>query len=207
MVRNKLRNVQTMWVCQGSELAAGDMWGLCSTNHNLIPETGTVVTLPQTRGWLWSVPAPGPRSQQSLSSPGKVAAEITWACSVSAPGIFKRQENGLEGSKSPWLSLCQAASKVELQCRSSCQACRILLQGGAALPGGLGGSTEPHWVFGWKENVLMVSFSPRASVLWCLTQYLSWSVLAWLLESVTIYWISMGRIHCFDSWRYSVFWT
>lgn len=52
MVRNKLKNVKTVWVCQGSELPAGEVWNSGSINHSPVSETVTVVTLSQMRGWL-----------------------------------------------------------------------------------------------------------------------------------------------------------
>lgn len=173
MVRNKLKNVKTMWVCQGSELPVGEVWDSCGINHNPGSEIVTVVTLSQMWGWLWSVLACGRRSQQSLSSSkkaasGKKSGLFSW---YSWHIRFERQENGLEGSVSHWLSLFQTASKPELYwCDPPTRPAASFSKAELLFPEGLDGSREGHWVFGWQENMLLVFFRSYGSVAWCLAQ-------------------------------------
>lgn len=184
MVRNKLKAVKSVWVCHGHEFPAGEVWDWCGTNHNPIPGAGAAVTLPQTRGWLWSVPAWGHRSQQSLSSSRRAAAgnnlDLSSWYSWCIP--LGRQES----AKSLWLSLFQPAAVRTVLVGSSQQACSILLQGRAALSRALGGSTEGLWVFTWQRTFLVFFSSTWLSALVsCSTAQLLCSDLTpWISDSL-----------------------
>lgn len=193
MVRNKLKNVKAMWVCQGRELPAGEVRDSCSIKHNPGSAIVTVVTLSQTQGWLWSVPACSQRSQQSLSSSRKAAAGKKSGLVQLILLVYSFWETG------KWPRRCKVTLTVTFFNQPASENCiDVILPPGLQLPSpGWSCSFQEVWrgaerTIGFvddRRTCSLFSSVPRGSVVWCLAQQFSCSVLTWLLGSVMIYWI------------------